>query len=98
MDRSLEIVDGALALVEAHKGDFEALEPALRAYVATHRIEVRAMRAKGKEALEAMGEADRAAFVERARAARLKRHARLDGLARLYEQPDEVVALVRLVE
>ncbi len=97
LSRSMELLDGAAALLEKHAGDQAAAEGALRGYLAKNRVEARALHVRGKELVAALTAEEKTAFEARAKSARLERQTRLENLARTFEKPKEILAIVRHV-
>jgi hypothetical protein len=87
-------LDDAIALVLQHKGDEDAIVQALRGYVEAHRDAFRDNTRRGRALLDGMGEAERAAFVQRARDEAAPRMTRLQTLVAPYKRKVEILALV----
>ncbi len=98
LDRSLELLDGVVEILERNRGDQDKAEEALRAYVAKHRMEVRSRRVEGKAAVAKLEGDAKKAFEERARKERLERETRIRNLAAAFDRPKEILGIARLVD
>ena len=98
LNKSLDLLDGAIEILERHRGDQGEAEEALRAYVATHRMEVRALKVEGREAVAKLSVEEKKAFEEKAKTARLERETRIRNLAASFDRPKDILGIARLVD
>jgi hypothetical protein len=98
LDRSLVLLDGVIEILEEHPGDQDKAEEALRAYVAKHRAEVRALRVDGKAAFAKLEGGKKKDFEERAKKERLERETRIRNLAATFDRPKNILGIARLVD
>ena len=96
LERSMEIFDGAIIILEESNGHQEDAEAALRTYLAENREEIRRIRTRGSTLMKAMTPAEKKEFSQRAEEAQAVRHTRLENLARTYKDPMAILSLARL--
>ena len=92
------LLDGVVEIVERNRGEQEKAEKDLWAYVAKHRLEVRSLRAEGKDAIAELEPAARKAFEERTKKERLERETRIRNAAASFDRPKDVLNIARLVD